>query len=684
MGKMKHKRHRQKGFDPTGLFSVDANAVSLGSGDADSLPPTGTVANLVEKLSSVSCEERQCTCCTIANLVSSHANILLFLRANLVKVMAPLLLDVSPAVRQAALGAFRNISVDGGPEVCDILVTQDVMTPLMTMLKQYAESSQLTGATEQGQLTPEEADVLLQAIHLLWNLCESSQVAVDIFNREKLIGILWSWLQTDRFGLPFSIIVAQCIYTVTEDNKDVIQQMTANEALLFLAELLTRQAVSAQDVLMHALGAGIAYNLSGECEAQAQTVCGLVPVLANVLQQDIDSLVHEVAALMSAISGRSTDTAPREDGEQEVNEVKIHCKELDEKLERLTALVSSQQLAVEVITNICCPSDDDDGWEDCVSSDGSTDDITADVAMDTEAPDSSISLTPDLHSVIISNNVFTKVTVRSRPVETGLQQTLVAHDKGRILLTSLARIQTHCLECLSNLVTVLDVTAVGGIDTLHDMWLSFSQLTATEAVLQNPELLEAATSALRATSEKMAQLNSPKLSAVTESDLQFLYRLGRECTQDDVRANAIRIVSIVGQVLARQTTPHPLLKTIGQFLYSVVCGDERLWVAAEALDATFDVFAEDHIDPVLQEIDLIAKLQAIAPVLKTKMKQQRKELGRTPGHCEHCSHQPYAVHQLQKNILQHQHVTSEDSRRNVTVYSEAEIIRQNMLILNCQ
>ena len=51
-----------------------------------------------------------------------------------------------------------------------------------------------------------------------------------------------------------------------------------------------------------------------------------------------------------------------------------------------------------------------------------------------------------------------------------------------------------------------------------------------------------------------------QLSAVTESDLQFLYRLGRECTQDDVRANAIRIVSIVGQVLARQTTPHPLLK----------------------------------------------------------------------------------------------------------------------------
>jgi len=56
------------------------------------------------------------------------------------------------------------------------------------------------------------------------------------------------------------LFAAQCIYTVTEDNKDVIQQMTANEALLFLAELLTRQAVSAQDVLMHALAAGVSIS----------------------------------------------------------------------------------------------------------------------------------------------------------------------------------------------------------------------------------------------------------------------------------------------------------------------------------------------------------------------------------------------------------------------------------------
>ena len=50
-----------------------------------------------------------------------------------------------------------------------------------------------------------------------------------------------------------------------------------------------------------------------------------------------------------------------------------------------------------------------------------------------------------------------------------------------MLCYSMTRVQTHCLVCLSNMVSILDMAAVGDIDTLHDMWLSFSQLTASEA-----------------------------------------------------------------------------------------------------------------------------------------------------------------------------------------------------------
>ena len=68
-----------------------------------------TVSAIYFQLESTNCEERVCACTTIANLASSHANILQLLHANMVKVMAPLLLDDNAAVRRAALGAFRSV-----------------------------------------------------------------------------------------------------------------------------------------------------------------------------------------------------------------------------------------------------------------------------------------------------------------------------------------------------------------------------------------------------------------------------------------------------------------------------------------------------------------------------------------------------------------------------------------------
>ena len=47
--------------------------------------------------------------------------------------------------------------------------------------------------------------------------------------------------------------------------------------------------------------------------------------------------------------------------------------------------------------------------------------------------------------------------------------------------------------------------------------------------------------------------------------------------------------------------------------------DTDLWVVAEALDAIFDVFGEDHIDPIVREIGLVEKLKTVAPVLKSKV-----------------------------------------------------------------
>jgi len=54
-------------------------------------------------------------------------------------------------------------------------------------------------------------------------------------------------------------------------------------------------------------------------------------------------------------------------------------------------------------------------------------------------------------------------------------------------------------------------------------------------------------------------------------------------------------------------------------LLEIVCKDTDLWVVAESLDSIFDVFGEDHIDPVVKEIELVQKLKMIIPTLKSKV-----------------------------------------------------------------
>ena len=60
-------------------------------------------------------------------------------------------------------------------------------------------------------------------------------------------------------------------------------------------------------------------------------------------------------------------------------------------------------------------------------------------------------------------------------------------------------------------------------------------------------------------------------------------------------------------------------QNVAKFLLKVVSGDPELWVIAEALDAIFDVFAEDHTDAVLKETQMIEILRSALPQLKSKV-----------------------------------------------------------------
>ena len=55
--------------------------------------------------------------------------------AGIVKVIGPLLIDENATLRTNAVGALRNLTRAGGPDVCQQMIKDDVMTPLCALLQ---------------------------------------------------------------------------------------------------------------------------------------------------------------------------------------------------------------------------------------------------------------------------------------------------------------------------------------------------------------------------------------------------------------------------------------------------------------------------------------------------------------------------------------------------------------------
>ena len=87
---------------------------------------------------------------------------------------------------------------------------------------------------------------------------------------------------------------------------------------------------------------------------------------------------------------------------------------------------------------------------------------------------------------------------------------------------------------------------------------------------------------------------SLQFKEVTESDLQVLFEMGLKCNVNQVRANAVSIISTIGTSLAKQSPPHPLLQVskllscLGIFV--MICSLHAIFRIVELFLAWFDRF----------------------------------------------------------------------------------------------
>lgn len=610
MGKSKQKRFRVRPSPPTGLPSVKDFETELEATATES----STLQPIIEQLSSINEETRECACASIANLVANPANIGLILQNDCIKILAPLFVDKSPQVSVKALGAVRNISVDGGTEACRLLVKKDVLTPLVAVFFQFGVDWNPDQITVK-KLRDLKFEIFTEATHLLLNLCEATEEAVTVFNRDGLIHLLWPCLKYKIYGYDLSVTVAQCLQTVTEDNSELGAICRLPNKSSLLETFIADDTWSSQHALFKTLVVGILTNIIDD-QLTSNLLPMVVQTLSEVLRVDaVEILRADVLGISQKTTNGDDKTAEKDNKEEKKTDGSVTSN--------ATNILKAQQVALEIVTNICCTDDD---WEEIDSSESSSDEMSVDVQM--EESDNIVSpdgISTEVLNAITSNHIFNKVLHKIEPVD--IVPLLQNTDDQNSIIKSFERLQMYALLCCNNLVSSLDVSFLGGLDNLHTVWSGLVKLTSSQHVMKNLTMLEAVTSCMRAVVQKLADLQSPKLIEVTLQDLQFLYEMEQQCQQPDIKVNAVRIVSTIGCMFAKIPQPHPFLKDVGMFLLEICCKENDLWVIAESLDAMFDVFGEDHLDSIVREIQMVERLKSLLPTLKSQIHSKKKSLG---------------------------------------------------------
>ncbi|KAM8983044.1 HEAT repeat-containing protein 3 isoform 5-T5 [Ara ararauna] len=390
MGKSRGRRFRQVPFSPAGLEQ------RCHEGDD---PDEEPAAELLEKVQHPSAEVREYACASISKLLQEQQAIPAFLQRDVVRCLGPLLMDYSLAVRETAAGALRNLSACGGFEVCDDMVSKDIMTPLVALLKECS-----TGL-DANQLSPEKRiemdknyieDIANEAINLLWNVCECSSTAVHIFNKEGCLEAVLLYMKKFSTNVDLAISAANCLQAVTEDNPDLLYSFNASSQQVLETVMLCPESTM-KHILLRTLTAGIIWNIKGTIPPGS--LGSMINAILKIFSESLAIDAGETIIRMKEAEKNRLKLAVEGETEENMSDVTENCVlsedyDLEEmpkgkvkkgendifdflppdqrELKEVTALLMAQQTALEIIVNMCCSEDpSDDEWEELSSSDES-------------------------------------------------------------------------------------------------------------------------------------------------------------------------------------------------------------------------------------------------------------------------------------------------------------------------
>ena len=164
-------------------------------------------------------------------------------------------------------------------------------TSLITLLKKLITTDWQPSKQTKSNKIDSKCEIFIEAVNLLWNLCEANDTALKCLHDVNLICGIMKHANIDIYGYRVVCPVLQCIYTASEDCKEPLLNSLLQQEY-FIASLRLRPGESHEDLHLQLLAQGIMLNLTA---SKGESVEPLLPEvitsISKVLNQDHRSLV---------------------------------------------------------------------------------------------------------------------------------------------------------------------------------------------------------------------------------------------------------------------------------------------------------------------------------------------------------------------------------------------------------
>lgn len=588
MGRSKKKKGQREG--KAKISQEEKNKLAITSDIEDGSTEVKQMQTLIDILGTQSCDEDlMYALATLSSFLLEEKGVKLLCQCNGLPVLVSYLMHTDTDIREKAVGSLRNFVITSNDRLLESLFNNGVIVKLIYIMKEAHKAiKENTLDLLPKEKLVKEYNFLAGSLELLSGLCEMSSVVVESLDLESLLPFLLLVITNEKLPLNLRVNAATCLYVISEENKTLAGLLLACYPNIFQEFVATQS-----NLLVTIVCNGIVYNMLNVIpEGKVDQV------LTNILQSISTCLDVDAHTLVKTFKD-------------------------EEEKETLLYVLQSQQIALELLSNIICYDDDEseeEAWED-----DEEDDIVLTSAKSIKDETVSCKYMQVLHELNVPQKVLMKCIVSEENMKI----------EDQTIVKKLVKVQTRAWQCLSNVLSspTCEIKDVEIQELWSNVLGTMCRETAgdTEQAL-NGELIDAFSSAMRAiASQLFARYSSPDMVCNVEF-ITLISKLFHRQLAESSQMNLVSIIGMIGKHVCNNKQHDVILQAIGELFSSLLSQMTSAVVIAELLDATFDTFADGpSVDLVLRETGLLLTLKNISNKMKTMSKEEKRMLADNVG-----------------------------------------------------